>query len=224
MAAGRGTRMRSTLPKVLHPVCGRPMLHWVIAPRARPAPAGSSARRGRATAWPRRSRTASRVDQRTARAPGRRCPPRARSSGGAGTVLALSGDHPLIVLGADRRARRGARPRRLGRHAAHHRGARPGRLRARRPRHRTGRSSGSSRRSRPRACRQPSSRSAEVNLGTYAFEVDALSTPWRRCRDGARRALPTAVFSASPRARATHRRSTPPARPRRPSASTTASA
>jgi bifunctional UDP-N-acetylglucosamine pyrophosphorylase/glucosamine-1-phosphate N-acetyltransferase len=30
MAAGHGTRMRSSLPKVLHPVCGRPMLHWVI--------------------------------------------------------------------------------------------------------------------------------------------------------------------------------------------------
>src|SRR3954467_706558 len=30
MAAGRGTRMRSELPKVLHPVCGRPMVEWVI--------------------------------------------------------------------------------------------------------------------------------------------------------------------------------------------------
>ncbi|MBA2256460.1 MAG: NTP transferase domain-containing protein, partial [Thermoleophilaceae bacterium] len=39
MAAGRGTRMRSVLPKVLHPVCGRPMLDWVIA-AAREAGAG----------------------------------------------------------------------------------------------------------------------------------------------------------------------------------------
>ncbi len=30
MAAGRGTRMRSPLPKVLHPVCGKPMVEWVI--------------------------------------------------------------------------------------------------------------------------------------------------------------------------------------------------
>ena len=30
MAAGQGTRMKSTLPKVLHPVCGQPMVHWVI--------------------------------------------------------------------------------------------------------------------------------------------------------------------------------------------------
>src|SRR3954469_24366975 len=31
MAAGQGTRMHSDLPKVLHPVCGVPMVYWVIA-------------------------------------------------------------------------------------------------------------------------------------------------------------------------------------------------
>jgi bifunctional UDP-N-acetylglucosamine pyrophosphorylase / glucosamine-1-phosphate N-acetyltransferase len=30
MAAGQGTRMKSTVPKVLHPVCGQPMVDWVI--------------------------------------------------------------------------------------------------------------------------------------------------------------------------------------------------
>jgi bifunctional UDP-N-acetylglucosamine pyrophosphorylase / glucosamine-1-phosphate N-acetyltransferase len=30
MAAGHGTRMRSSVPKVLHPICGRPMVEWVI--------------------------------------------------------------------------------------------------------------------------------------------------------------------------------------------------
>ncbi len=30
LAAGKGTRMRSELPKVLHPVAGRPMLEWVL--------------------------------------------------------------------------------------------------------------------------------------------------------------------------------------------------
>jgi bifunctional UDP-N-acetylglucosamine pyrophosphorylase/glucosamine-1-phosphate N-acetyltransferase len=30
MAAGEGTRMRSSLPKVLHPVCGRPMIAWSV--------------------------------------------------------------------------------------------------------------------------------------------------------------------------------------------------
>ena len=31
MAAGEGTRMRSSVPKVLHEVCGRPMVAWPIA-------------------------------------------------------------------------------------------------------------------------------------------------------------------------------------------------
>jgi len=30
LAAGEGTRMRSAVPKVLHPVCGRPMIEWVV--------------------------------------------------------------------------------------------------------------------------------------------------------------------------------------------------
>lgn len=30
LAAGRGTRMKSDLPKVLFPALGRPMIHWVI--------------------------------------------------------------------------------------------------------------------------------------------------------------------------------------------------
>jgi bifunctional UDP-N-acetylglucosamine pyrophosphorylase/glucosamine-1-phosphate N-acetyltransferase len=30
LAAGQGKRMKSALPKVLHPLCGRPMLAWVI--------------------------------------------------------------------------------------------------------------------------------------------------------------------------------------------------
>src|SRR5258707_7263160 len=39
MAAGEGTRMRSTTPKMLHPVCGRPMVAWPIL-AAREAGAG----------------------------------------------------------------------------------------------------------------------------------------------------------------------------------------
>jgi bifunctional UDP-N-acetylglucosamine pyrophosphorylase/glucosamine-1-phosphate N-acetyltransferase len=30
MAAGQGTRMRSRVPKVLHPICGRPMVLWPV--------------------------------------------------------------------------------------------------------------------------------------------------------------------------------------------------
>ncbi len=39
MAAGKGTRMRSEIPKVLHRVCGKPMVEWVID-TAREAGAG----------------------------------------------------------------------------------------------------------------------------------------------------------------------------------------
>ena len=33
LAAGEGTRMKSTVPKVLHPLCGRSMLGHAIAAR-----------------------------------------------------------------------------------------------------------------------------------------------------------------------------------------------
>jgi bifunctional UDP-N-acetylglucosamine pyrophosphorylase/glucosamine-1-phosphate N-acetyltransferase len=39
LAAGEGTRMRSSLPKVLHPLCGRPLIAWPLA-AARGAGAG----------------------------------------------------------------------------------------------------------------------------------------------------------------------------------------
>src|ERR1700710_2362326 len=39
MAAGKGTRMRSSLPKMLHPVCGRAMVAWPVL-AAREAGAG----------------------------------------------------------------------------------------------------------------------------------------------------------------------------------------
>ena len=39
MAAGEGMRMRSSLPKMLHPVCGRPMVAWPILAARRAGPA-----------------------------------------------------------------------------------------------------------------------------------------------------------------------------------------
>ena len=139
MAAGRGTRMRSALPKVLHPVCGKPMLGWVVD-AAREAGAarvlcvtrpGDGVAEGR----PRASSSSSRA---RGRAPARPCWPLARSSRcEPGAVV-----DPLRRSAADRRraTSRGlvdaheARGRR--RHAAHHRPARPDRLRPRRARRR----------------------------------------------------------------------------------------
>jgi bifunctional UDP-N-acetylglucosamine pyrophosphorylase/glucosamine-1-phosphate N-acetyltransferase len=40
LAAGQGTRMRSATPKLLHPLCGRPMISWPVA-AARDAGAGT---------------------------------------------------------------------------------------------------------------------------------------------------------------------------------------
>ncbi len=39
LAAGEGTRMRSATPKVLHPICGRPMLRHVLGTLDELAPA-----------------------------------------------------------------------------------------------------------------------------------------------------------------------------------------
>ena len=42
LAAGEGTRMRSALPKVLHPVAGQSLLAHVLGGRARREPAPRS--------------------------------------------------------------------------------------------------------------------------------------------------------------------------------------
>ncbi|HXD63906.1 MAG TPA: NTP transferase domain-containing protein, partial [Solirubrobacteraceae bacterium] len=31
LAAGQGTRMRSSVQKLLHPLCGRPIIEWPVA-------------------------------------------------------------------------------------------------------------------------------------------------------------------------------------------------
>jgi bifunctional UDP-N-acetylglucosamine pyrophosphorylase/glucosamine-1-phosphate N-acetyltransferase len=97
MAAGEGTRMRSAVPKVMHPVCGRPMVAWPIL-AAREAGAGRiavivSPDRDLSPALPEGVEVA--------------VQPEANGTGGAmraawdisrdgETVLVLSGDHPLV--------------------------------------------------------------------------------------------------------------------------------
>jgi bifunctional UDP-N-acetylglucosamine pyrophosphorylase/glucosamine-1-phosphate N-acetyltransferase len=97
MAAGEGTRMRSSTPKMLHPVCGRPMVAWPIV-AAREAGAGRVA----AIVSPGRDLSAGLPDDvETVEQP------QPDGTGGAiraalplieasETVLVLSGDVPLI--------------------------------------------------------------------------------------------------------------------------------
>jgi bifunctional UDP-N-acetylglucosamine pyrophosphorylase/glucosamine-1-phosphate N-acetyltransferase len=98
MAAGRGTRMRSPLPKVLHPLCGLPMLHWVVD-AARGAGAGrvlcitrpgDGVREGMPEG-------AECVEQREGEGTGSAILAAANQVDAGSTVLVLSGDQPLIT-------------------------------------------------------------------------------------------------------------------------------
>src|SRR5204863_5312071 len=84
MAAGEGTRMRSSVPKMLHPVCGRPMVAWPVL-AAREAGAERvcvivSPERNLVDALPEGTETAVQAQ-----------------SDGADTVIVLNGDHPLVT-------------------------------------------------------------------------------------------------------------------------------
>ena len=97
MAAGHGTRMRSSLPKVLHPVCGRPMIHWVIE-AARRAGAGriicvTRPGEGVAEELPDGVEAA---EQTTGEGTGAAVLAARDGIGPDATVVVLSGDHPLI--------------------------------------------------------------------------------------------------------------------------------
>ncbi len=97
LAAGRGTRMKSRLSKVLHPLCGRPMVMWVVeaARGAGCAPAavvGHQAEAVTAVLGP----TVPAALQAAPRGTG----DAVASAGGLipreGTVLVLAGDTPLL--------------------------------------------------------------------------------------------------------------------------------
>ncbi len=98
MAAGQGTRMRSSLAKVLHPVCGRPMLHWAIE-AAREADAGrivcvTRPGEGVAEALPDGVENA---EQRSGEGTGAAVLAARDHIDPDSTVVVLSGDHPLIA-------------------------------------------------------------------------------------------------------------------------------
>ncbi len=101
MAAGAGTRMRSSLPKMLHPVCGRPMVAW-------PVVAALEAGAGRVAAivspghdisagLPEGTETVVQPEPDGTGGAARAALPLIRE---AETVVVLSGDHPVIGAGA----------------------------------------------------------------------------------------------------------------------------
>jgi bifunctional UDP-N-acetylglucosamine pyrophosphorylase/glucosamine-1-phosphate N-acetyltransferase len=99
MAAGEGTRMRSSTPKVLHTVCGRPMVAWPVL-AAREAGAErvlviTSPDRDLSPGLPEGTET---VIQPVADGTGGaiRAGFEAIGDPGAGDIVILSGDHPLI--------------------------------------------------------------------------------------------------------------------------------
>jgi bifunctional UDP-N-acetylglucosamine pyrophosphorylase / glucosamine-1-phosphate N-acetyltransferase len=97
MAAGKGTRMRSALPKVLHPVCGRPMVEWVIdAARAAGASEVVCVTRpgdGVAEGLPNDVTVA---EQASGEGTGSAVLAAREAIAPGGTVAVLSGDHPLV--------------------------------------------------------------------------------------------------------------------------------
>ncbi len=113
--------MRSRLPKVLHPVCGVPMVEWVIDAAREAGADASSASPAPATAWPRRSRPTSRSPSRTrARAPAPPSSPAARRSSRATAILS-SPATSRSPAPSDRGPVGRHRARAGGRDAAHHR-------------------------------------------------------------------------------------------------------
>jgi bifunctional UDP-N-acetylglucosamine pyrophosphorylase / glucosamine-1-phosphate N-acetyltransferase len=97
MAAGMGTRMRSSLPKVLHPVCGKPMVEWVID-AARDAGAAdvvciTRPGDGVAAGLPASVTVAEQIE---GEGTGSAVLAAREVAGDAKNVVILSGDHPLI--------------------------------------------------------------------------------------------------------------------------------
>jgi bifunctional UDP-N-acetylglucosamine pyrophosphorylase/glucosamine-1-phosphate N-acetyltransferase len=98
MAAGRGTRMKSQTPKLLHRACGRPILEWVLAAVAELEPArtiavvspGSEAVRAM---LPEGVEAA--VQEQPLGTGDAARSARAALEGFAGDVLVVNGDHPL---------------------------------------------------------------------------------------------------------------------------------
>src|SRR5215213_4577510 len=98
MAAGEGTRMRSSVPKMLHPICGRPMVAWPVL-AAHDAGAARvcvvvSPDRNLSDALPDGTET---VIQSHSDGTGGAIRAALDVIAGADTVVVMNGDHPLVT-------------------------------------------------------------------------------------------------------------------------------
>ncbi len=110
LAAGKGTRLKSRQPKVLHQIGGKPLLAHVVAAASKVVPAqnifaiiGHEADKVRAAL---ESTGIGFVLQREQRGTGHAMMEAAGALKGFDHVLVLSGDVPLITAGDDRRCAR----------------------------------------------------------------------------------------------------------------------
>jgi len=98
LAAGKGTRMKSEIPKLLHPICGRPMIAWPVA-----AAVQAGAERVIVVQGPERELEPvldGRVEvavQEQARGTADAVRAASAHLGAAETVIVLNGDHPLLT-------------------------------------------------------------------------------------------------------------------------------
>jgi bifunctional UDP-N-acetylglucosamine pyrophosphorylase/glucosamine-1-phosphate N-acetyltransferase len=102
LAAGHGTRMRSRTPKVLHVLCGRPMIDWVID-AVREAGAGDI----KVVVNPHHAEVAAHLDGKTdvvfQRDPRGTAHALQQVEGLNGDVLVVNGDSPLLTAGTIKR-------------------------------------------------------------------------------------------------------------------------
>ena len=228
LAAGEGTRMRSAVPKVLHPLCGRPLIAWPVA-AAREAGAAQRDRRRQpqapargAPARRRRDRDPAGAEGDRRRGRGRRRADRRRPTRWWSSTATCA----LLTAEAIAQARRGPRGGRRGRH--------DGDDGARRARRATGASSASSDGSVERVAEAKGGAGdatpeeleiREVNTGVYAFDggalIAALTDARHRQRPG--RALPARRPARDARRRQAPSPRTRSATPTSRTASTTAS-
>ena len=190
LAAGKGTRMKSAIPKVLHAACGLPLIEHVLRAAAPLSPetvvvvVGHEAELVMARLASRSSTTFA-VQEPQLGTDHALLQAEPALSGKSGTVVVLSGDVPLL-RGRNARpasSRRTSRIRR-SRDRAHGHRYRPHGLRADRPR----RTAASLRSWNIGTRRLRSGRSPEVNSAIYAFDLGAAvrvpARDWLRKRAG----------------------------------------